>query len=148
MSRHQIFVALLMIVGAFGCSAPEPKAISYGKDQCAACKMGVSDSKFGAEAVMSTGKTYVFDSPECMIDFVESKAINSNDVHSLWVTDFVNPGTLIDARSAWYLQSDMIRSPMGLNAAAFTTQHDAERARINYVGTIHRYDDVVKLVME
>lgn len=144
-------LVLTFIIGSMiivACGGPAPKAITYGNDQCAACKMGIADSKFGSELVTTTGKTYMFDSPECMIEFTQSGSIDSKQVHSLWVTDFINPGTLIDARSAWYLESEMIKSPMGLNVAAFVNQQAAERARINYVGTVMRYDDVVTLVVE
>lgn len=130
------------------CSGPEAKPIMYGTDQCAACRMGIADQKFGSELVTSTGKSYVFDSPECMIEFAHGGNVDAKQVHSVWVTDFINPGTLIDARSAWYLASDMIKSPMGLNVAAFADQQAAERARINYVGTLMRYDGVVALATE
>lgn len=143
-------VILVIIVAALGCvccNSPESKPIDYGKAQCAACRMGIADSKFGAELVTTTGKIRVFDSPECLIEHYMSGAIDTTQVHSLWVTDFINPGTLINARTAWYLQSDMIKSPMGLNVAAFTDEQSAERARVNYVGKIIRFDDVVALVM-
>ncbi len=51
------------------------------------------------------------------------------------MTDFIHPEQLIDATTAWYLQSAMVRSPMGLNVAAFTDEQSCERARISFPGT-------------
>ncbi len=147
MTRHALITSLVLALVLLSCSEPEPKPIVYGSDQCAACRMGITDQKFGAELVTTKGKTYVFDSPECMIEFAEGGTVPKDDVHSLWVTDFLQPGTLIDARTACYLESDMIHSPMGLNVAAFRDEHACERARVNFVGTQRRYPDVVNLVM-
>jgi len=141
-----VWLIVVAALAAAGCSSPEAEPIEYGRAQCAACRMGISDSKFGAELVTSTGKVTVFDSPECLIEYCAAGSVETDQIHSQWVTDFINTETLIDARSAWYLQSDMIKSPMGLNVAAFTSKEAAERARVNYVGTVIRYDDVVALV--
>lgn len=107
--------------------------------------MGTTDQKFGAEIVMKTGKTFVFDSPECMIEWAEGTTVKKIDIHSFWVTDFINPGTLIDARTACYLESDMIHSPMGLNVAAFRDNNSCERARVNFVGKVRTFDEVLTL---
>lgn len=141
---------LMLSVGFIiaSCNDPAPRPINYGSDQCATCRMDISDPKYGAEVVTTTGKTFVFDSPECMIEFTRGTEVDSSQVHSLWVTDFINPGTLIEAHSAWYLKSDMIHSPMGLNVAAFTSKEAADRARINFVGTVLRYTAVAALVAD
>lgn len=128
------------------CSEPEPKNIAYGSDQCASCRMGITDQKFGSEIVTKTGKSYMFDSPECMIEWAEGGSVQKSDIHSYWVTDFLQPGSLIEARTACYLESDMIHSPMGMNVAAFRDQHACERARVNFVGKVRTFDDVVHLV--
>jgi copper chaperone NosL len=147
MKRILIILSTLMSLMIVSCSEPKPQPIAYGTAQCAACRMGITDQKFGSELVTTKGKTYVFDSPECMIEFAEGGTVAKDEIHSLWVTDFLQPGTLIDARTAWYLESDMIHSPMGLNVAAFRDEHACERARVNFVGTPRRYADVVDLVM-
>jgi len=145
-SLKALFVLSLSIgIAMSSCSKSEPRPVEYGKDQCAHCRMAVSDEKFGSEAIMNTGKMFVFDAPECMIAWYESGSVQKTDVQSLWVTEFIHPETLIDARTASYLESDMIHSPMGLNVAAFRDKESAERARINFVGAIRTFDEVVEL---
>lgn len=137
---------LACVVLITSCSEPEPRNIAYGSDQCASCRMAVTDQKFGAEIVTTTGKIYTFDSPECMIEWTEGGSVSKSDILSYWVTDFLQPGSLIEARTACYLESEMIHSPMGLNVAAFRDQHACERARVNFVGTVRTFDDVSHLV--
>jgi len=107
--------------------------------------MAISDEKFGSEAIMNTGKMFVFDSPECMIGWYEGGTVHKADVQSLWVTEFIHPETLIDARTATYLESRMIRSPMGLNVAAFRDKESCERAEISFDGSVRTFDEVVAL---
>ncbi|MBC8124999.1 MAG: nitrous oxide reductase accessory protein NosL [Candidatus Kapabacteria bacterium] len=140
-----VSISVLSIV-ATSCSKIESTPIKYGSEQCTSCKMDIVDQKFGAEIVTHKGKSYTFDAPECMIEWSEGSAIKKSDIHSYWVTDFLQPGTLIDAKTACYLESEMIHSPMGLNVSAFRDSNACERARVNYVGKVRTFDAVVDLV--
>lgn len=151
LSLHaRVFLMILSsTIIATGCSSPEPRAVSYGQEDCASCRMRITDRKFAAELVTVTGKTYVFDAPECMLGFVRTgTTVRTDDVHSLWVTDFVHPGTLIDAKTAYYLESDMIHSPMGMNTAAFGIASDRDRAALSFPGTSRNYDAVYELATD
>ena len=135
-------VALIL----FGCSSPEPLPIDFGNVQCTACKMLVADTRFGAEAVSITGKVFVFDAPECMLGwYLAEEQIKQDDVHSLWVSDHAAPATLIDARTALFLESEELHSPMSMNVAAFSTEAALRDALARYGGTRRSYDDVVAL---
>lgn len=121
-----------LLVVLTSCSSPEPKEISYGERDCANCMMTITDRKFGAEAVSNTGKVYEFDAIECMLGwYLAEEEIKQSDVHSLWVTDFSNPGSLIDARTAFFAKSEDVHSPMSLNVASFASQ----TARDEVIGT-------------
>lgn len=146
MSR--IFVAVFLAVLVTSCSDPKPTAIAYGKDQCTECKMAVSDAKYGAEVLMQTGLTYTFDSPECMLAWYAKGTVPANKVHSLWVTDFIRPGELIDARKCFFLESTMFHSPMGLNYAAFRTTEEMQRAQYSYPGTPRTFNDALTAAKE
>lgn len=105
--------------------------------------MGITDTKFGAEIVTNTSKVFVFDAPECMLNWAaDPKNIDANEIHSYWVTDFIHPEQLIDATTACYLQSEMVRSPMGLNVAAFTDTNSCERARVSFPGAKLTFSEV------
>jgi copper chaperone NosL len=132
MTRLLLMFSLALTLAA--CSEPKPTPIDYGRDACVRCRMSISDSKYGAEAVSTKGKTYKFDSPECMLGWYAAGVVTATEIHSLWVTDFIRPGELIDAKTAVYLESDMLRSPMGMNYAAFRSDEERRRARFSYPG--------------
>lgn len=138
----------ILVLLLVSCSDPKPRPIEYGKDQCASCKMGITDKKFGSEVVTNTGKVYVFDALECMLEWASSKNAETQTIHSMWVTDFIRPETLIQTNSACYLESDMIHSPMGLNVAAFADSNECERARMSFVGKQRTLEEVQQIVKE
>lgn len=117
----------------------KPQPIQYGKDVCHLCKMLIVDDKFGAELVTKKGVAFKFDSDECMIDYMKAEKENESAFSHIMVTDFSNPGNLIDARSAFYLHGEGIQSPMGRNLASFANEDDAIKikAGLNTINLIH-----------
>lgn len=141
------FALLAFILLLQACSKPTTVPIAYAKDNCDQCMMTISDQKYGSELVTNTGKAYKFDSPECLAAFYNEEAkVKKADVHSLWVTDFVHPGELIDATTAIYWESDMLRSPMGMNYSAFKTQEALDAAKTSYPGTQKTWNDALSYV--
>jgi len=135
-----VLVALLWT----GCT-PEPEPINYGEDNCAYCRMTVTDPRYGSELVTSTGKTYMFDSIECLAAYVQENP--DVEVHSLWVPNFRDPGTLMNVEEATLVRSDQLKSPMSLNIAAFrtaTTSRDAVADSVS--GTALSWEEVQALV--
>lgn len=127
------------------CSKPESKPINFGKDNCDYCMMTISDPKYGSELVTKTGKVFKFDSPECLASFYRvQEKIKQADVELLLVTDFVRPGEFIDARTAIYWESKMLRSPMGMNYTPFRTQKDLDAAKTSYPGQQRNWSDAIK----
>jgi len=113
------FIAIILIMITFiGCSG-EPDPIDYGKDECEFCRMLITDNKYGAELVTEKGKIYKFDSIECLVEFSLLKNTLGDTNNKLLVTDFYNPGKLINCRESFYVKNDSFRSPMGLNVTAF-----------------------------
>ncbi|SFG90011.1 copper chaperone NosL [Algoriphagus hitonicola] len=107
------FVALLA-----SCSA-DPRSINYGEDACHHCKMKLMDPKFGAELVTEKGKIYIFDDLNCMVDYLHSEEGQKQSFKHILVTDYLNPGTLLDANYAFYLKSDEFKTPMASQVVAF-----------------------------
>lgn len=117
----------LLLLGALlvGACNPEPAPIRIGEDACATCLMGIADVRFAAEAVSRTGKTHMFDSAECLASFT----IRSDDpMHSLWVSDFGDPPSLIRVEDAYFLISPTLASPMGLGVSAYGRVEDRDGA--------------------
>lgn len=97
---------------------PGPVPLAVGERPCDHCHMVIMDPRFGGELVTSTGKIYQFDDIGCLAEFVASGQVSRDEVHSVWVSDFRDPATLLDAASAVYLEVDSLRTPMGSGLAA------------------------------
>jgi nitrous oxidase accessory protein len=100
-------------------SGPQP--IVLGRDRCSHCLMGIAEERFAAQLITRTGKAHNFDSIECLAAFVEFNE-EAGNARSIWVTDYESPGRLMDATQAYFLESDSLRSPMGLGLAAFSSR--------------------------
>jgi copper chaperone NosL len=118
---------LFASVVSAACGEPQPRALAYGTDSCEHCHMGLAEAGHGGEVLMDTGKAHVFDSVECLAGWLLENE-DAERVHSLWVIDFSNPGTLIAASEAYYLQSPTLGSPMGLGLTAFARSEDRDGA--------------------
>lgn len=122
--RAACLLGLMLIAG---CDRG-PREISFGKEECAHCRMTVTDPRFAAELVTTTSKTYVYDAVECMAAFLNEKKIPESDVASLWVMRHDQPGDFINAEKAWYRRAEDVKSPMGLDCAAYVSEEDYRKA--------------------
>ncbi len=110
-------IPILVIFFLSSCNV-EPQTIEYGADQCASCKMIISDSRFGCELVTTKGKIYKYDAIECLVPEVLK---NGTDHYAyILVTDFYNPGNLLTAYDARFVIDPEIPSPMGGNLSAYS----------------------------
>lgn len=103
--------AVVVLCALSGCTPAAPRALIAGTDECAQCRMMISDLRFGGEVVTSTGRVQVFDAVECMSAYVAGA--DSASIASLWVTDFEHPGQWIPAPRAVFVVGATTGSPMG-----------------------------------
>ena len=115
------------------CGPPEPEPVVLNVDACDFCRMTISDSRFGGEVIMTTGRVHKFDAIECLAGFVRSAKPGS--VRTAYVIDTQHPGTFIAAGSAGFLKGGFLRSPMGRSIVAFATPAAAEEQRAMLGGT-------------
>lgn len=109
--KHLGYSFFLMLF--FSSCSVEPVAINYGQDACDFCQMNIVDEQHAAELVTSKGKAYKYDAIECMMNYLNRKELKSDDMSFLLITNYNEPGKLIDAKSATYIHSEAIPSPMG-----------------------------------
>ena len=132
---------LFVILCSISCNI-EPKPIEYGQDQCSACKMIISDQRFGAELVTTKGKVYKYDAIECLVPEVIK---NGTEHYShILVTDFYTPGILIDVKESSFLISTAVPSPMGGNLSAYSAPHFAISNKGESLGDIYDWDELLK----
>jgi copper chaperone NosL len=146
-------VANVMLVGLAAvvfnsCSVSEPEAVRYGEDACAYCKMTIMDKSFAAALLTTKGKTYKFDSIECLAGFHLTERVPKEQIHSNWVTNYSSPGQLIDVSSAFLVQSERIRSPMGVGLLAFSVEKDARSFADSIEGEMLTWEEVLDRVQQ
>jgi copper chaperone NosL len=98
--------------------------IRYGQENCARCRMAISDARFAAAWRDPAGKEAHFDDIGCMVLLQGEK--NPAAGTRFWVHDYVTEAWL-DAQSASYAISESIRSPMSYGVAASATADGAQR---------------------
>jgi len=146
-NNFHVVLVLFAVITIVSCgSKPEP--INYGHDECEFCRMLITDNKYGAELVTDKGKIYKFDSIECMVEFSLVKNTLGDTNNKLLITDFDNPGNLIDARIAYYIKNDEFRSPMGLNVTAFKDESKAQQFSSANGGAKLIWVEVIELVKQ
>lgn len=102
--------------------SPEPVAVHFGEDECAHCKMIVSDDRHAAEVVTSPGVATIYDDVGCLLTKV---AGSRPDPRSIFVRAFDRDAWL-RADDALLVHSAEIASPMGYGFSAFGSRDAAE----------------------
>lgn len=146
MTLARVFVlALAFLLAA---CADGPRAIEIGAEECAHCRMRVSEEHFASQLRTQQGRVYVFDSIECMAEFVHDADANNIDVRGMWVTDFTQAGSWLEVDEAHFLQSRELRSPMGMNLSAYATESAARTHQDEHGGDVLDWNGVLTLVSE
>ncbi len=139
MKYLKLFTASLILILA-SCNV-SPEAINYNYDECAYCKMKISDIRFGAEIVTSKGKIHKYDSAECLVrTYIEDE---KKDFAFVIVTDYSQPHKLIDAESATFMISENQPSPMGGNLSAYENKEHAEATVSEKGGKLLNFTELV-----
>ncbi len=135
----KIITLMLFFLMIMGCEVA-PQKINYGHEGCSYCKMTIVDKKYASQMVAGTGKAYNFDAIECMINF---RRENPDKNFKLYlVSNYENPGELIDASKASFLISKEILSPMGANLAAFNSEKKARKIQDLFGGDIYSWENL------
>ncbi len=103
------------------CSA-KPEPLKIGRDVCHLCKMGIADARFGAELISKKGKVFKFDDIGCMVNFIKAGSIGQKDISQTVVINYEKQNDFINTGKAVFVNSEMVKSPMGFNIAAFSDQ--------------------------
>ena len=136
------FSLLLLVLVLYSCKT-SVRPINYGSDECGFCKMLIMDKRFGSELVTEKGKVFVFDSSECLIEYLLMNEETRLQAHSLLVTSYINPDHFIDAKSAIFLVSRQIASPMGAYLTAFPDMKTARENQTSHSGNLYTWEELV-----
>ena len=137
--RREIVSALLLVLAA--CGARGPESIVLGADGCDFCRMTISDSRFGGEAVTAKGRVHKFDSIECLAGWARTAPAGS--VRALYVIDTQHPGTFVFVDTAGFIKDGFMKSPMGRSMVGFASPGRAEEQRAMLGGTVLTWAEVL-----
>ncbi|MBS1947394.1 MAG: nitrous oxide reductase accessory protein NosL [Bacteroidetes bacterium] len=132
-----------MMISLNSCN-PGPQPIAPGKDNCAFCKMMVTDLRYCSEIVTKKGKTYKFDDPHCLMSFLHASEVKQGEIRDIYFADFTDNRHFIKAGEAVFFQSDSLATPMNGNIAAFTNTQTLQQAMKNHDGKILHWNDINK----
>lgn len=139
-------ISLLISLILFTGCEPKPQPIHMGSDQCDYCRMIITEREFASQAVNNQGRTFKFDSAECMAAF-DLTIDNRDNIHSFWVPNFLDRVEWLEANDAVFLHSETLRSPMGLFLSAYADSASAVQMQHEYGGEIIDYNRV-KVIVE
>lgn len=129
-------IALVLTLAACGGSAG---SLVEG-DPCETCRMAITDTRFGGQVVLTTGRTRSFDAIECLASWLATGA-DSARIEQVLVSD-VERATLIDASTALFVRDGAVASPMGRSIVALRPDTPREAALARYGGTLATWDEV------
>lgn len=143
-STRILRATLLAVIFLAACTA-EPDPILFGVQECAHCRMTITERPFAAQLMTDKGRTHSFDAIECMMRFTNSNFESDQQVRLYRVADQQSPHDLFDATTATYVVSESIPSPMGGNLSAYKS-HDAAAMRLGAdQGDILTWKELVEL---
>jgi copper chaperone NosL len=79
--------------------------------------MSIADLRYAAELVTRKGRVFAFDDIGCLVAFARD-AVEPHEVHSVWVSDYLHPDSMLDAGRAVFLRAESARTPMGSHLLA------------------------------
>ncbi len=148
MRTKAIALALVVLVAAAvaGCgdtaAASEAPEINYGRDICIECGMIIDDPRFAAAYRTADGTEKKFDDLGGLI--LTGREEGVLDDAQVWVSDF-DEKELIDGRTAYFVPTLGVASPMGHGILAFGDKSRAEAMATELDGEVLTWDAVVEL---
>lgn len=137
-----LIVSMALSASILNSCSPKTEPFKYGKDNCYFCKMAIVDPKFGGEVVTKKSKVYKFDDISCMALFLKSGDVKENEIAEKVVINFEKENDFLDVDKATFWINPGLRSPMGSNAAAFSTRESAEKVKKGKEGELLMWADL------
>jgi copper chaperone NosL len=104
--------------------------------------MGIVDPGFGGEIITKKGKLYKFDDIICMVRFLKNEGVKEKDIDEKVVINFEKENDFLVVSKTIFRISPELRSPMGSNAAAYSSQQAAEKAMAGKDGQLMNWDEL------
>ena len=129
-----------------GCT-PKPEPVIFGSDACDYCAMAIHDHRFGGLILTKKGKSYKFDSLECLRKFEVEKLDKSELIQAHYVFNTFKKDELIKLETAIFLKISNMRSPMGMGIWASDSSEQISKAKSEYGGEVLNWAQL-KILLE
>jgi copper chaperone NosL len=146
MMKKTILNLCLSILFLLGCSAA-PDPVIFGSEFCNHCAMAIHDHRYGGLILTKKGKSYKFDSLECMLKFESEKLDKSEVVSARYVFNTFKKGELVKLENAFYLRIPSLRSPMGQGIWASDSSLEISNAKNEHGGEVLNWSQL-KILLE
>jgi copper chaperone NosL len=140
-----LLASLALLAGA--CSRPPdtgPPQLRYGEQECDACRMLVSDERFAAALVFDQqGEVtkLAFDDINCVFAYLSDHP--RSGPYQVYTHD-LNTHAWLDARTALFVHSEKLETPMASQIAAASSPEGLERLLNRYPGAQLTFEEVAK----
>jgi len=126
MRTLRVLIAVAAVVG-LGCAggAVGPPRIEIDRTACAHCGMLVSDAVFSSAYRIDDRPARVFDDLACLV--TDLRRTGRVGAATVWVHDAAN-GEWMDGRTAAFVRSPSVRTPMNGGVLAYRDEAAARRA--------------------
>jgi copper chaperone NosL len=114
MKRYPAAIALLL--AACAQTAPRPAALDTKNEQCASCRMAVSDARFAAQLVAPSEEPRFFDDVGCFRDYL--KAMKTQPAMAAAFVADHRTKAWVAASEAVYTRAPSLETPMGSHLIA------------------------------
>lgn len=105
-----------------GCSAPGLKPVEiFPEDNCAQCRMAVSDERYASEIIDQNGEAFKFDDLGCMLKFRSKHA--DLKIAGIYLKDYETKQWMPYERAA--IVETGVETPMGSGKVAFADPQKA-----------------------
>jgi copper chaperone NosL len=142
-----LYLVWTILAAAAGCGpadATRPPTVRFGEEACAFCRMIISDERFAAARVSTSGEVLKFDDVGCLL---RHEADDPQPAAAYWVHNFRGPDWL-NAREAVYVPSGRVASPMGYGLVAVPNAQAARDMTTDSTGRMLRFGDLAGFVAE
>lgn len=132
-----------MALSACQSHAPLPVPIEPA-DMCGHCRMAISQKQFAAEAFDAAENVVKFDDAGCMLRWLvrqEKQAL------AIYAVDYASRDWL-EAKTAMYVRTKRVATPMGGGILAFAGRAQAEAAAREFGGVVKTFSELLQDKME
>ena len=138
--RYAGMTVLLVTVVACSGGRPEPIEFTLNEENCSFCRMAVSQREFAAQVVTAAGAFDTFDDIGCLRDWIKEQ--HPPETAGIFVVDY-EKGHWIDARTASYVLSKKLPTPMSSGLAAYQEKTSAETAAAKLEGEVLQWEEML-----